>query len=98
MNPLTEYLMIRGAMSIGKNRHFLTGVRGPVHFLLRVAQMFCSGVMITFPILYYFFWKDFMVLVAAVAAFFMIIVLGRWERKWIQMPHMRGKGARAGVQ
>jgi hypothetical protein len=98
MNFLPEYLMLRGALSIGKNQHFLTGVRGPVQFLLRVAQMFCSAVMITLPILYFFFWKNFMVLVVAVAAFFMIIVLARWEAKWIQMPHMRGKGAKAGVQ
>jgi hypothetical protein len=95
MSLLPEYLMIRGAMSIGKNRHFLTGVRGPVQFLLRVAQMFCGAVMITLPILYFLFWKDVMVLVVAVAAFFAIIVLDRWERKWIQMPHMQGKGASA---
>lgn len=98
MSNLPEYMMLRGALSIGKNQHFLTGVRGPIHFLLRVGQMFFSMAMIVLPILYFLFWKDTALLWFAGGALFMLIVLIRWEEKWIQMPHMRGKGAKAGVQ
>jgi hypothetical protein len=97
MNELPQYLIIRGAMSIGKNTHFLTDVKGPVQFLLRVGQMFFSMTMITLPILYFLFWKDAALLWIAGAAFLMILLLIRWEEKWIKLPHMRDKGAKAGV-
>jgi hypothetical protein len=98
MSNLPEYMMLRGALSIGKNRHFFGGVRGPVQLLLRLGQMFFSAAMIFLPILYFLLWKDTVLLWLAGGAFLVCVLLVRWEQKWIQMPHMRDKDAKAGIQ
>ena len=91
-NNLLGYAILRGGTSIGRDQHFLTGVRGPIQFLLRVLQMFCSAVMIGGPLVYYFTsWKASVLLWLAGGAFIMLGVLYQCEKKLVAMVY--GKNA-----
>jgi len=97
-NNLLGYAILRGGTSIGRDQHFLTGVRGPIQFLLRVLQMFCSAVMIGGPLVYYFTsWKASVLLWLAGGAFIMLLVLVNWEEKLVKAVHGNDPGAKAGV-
>jgi hypothetical protein len=87
-DDLFGYAIWRAGTSVGKDKHFLSGVGDPVHWLLRVLEMMASITMIALPALYYFTgWKSAALLWIAGGALVMVLLIAYLERKWVQLIH-----------